>query len=59
MNFIWHFIVNVVVSFVFTGGAFLAVNIVLIISGRGNPRGIRDGPRYPQDLAPYACQDSG
>ena len=40
MSFIWHFIVNVAISFVFTGAAFLAVNIALIISGRGNPGGI-------------------
>jgi hypothetical protein len=41
MNTIWHFIVNAAIAFLLTTGVFLAVNIALLISGRGNPRAIK------------------
>lgn len=41
MNLIWHFIVNVVLSLLFSIGALAAVNAVLLISGRVNPRQVK------------------
>jgi len=41
MNLIWHFIVNFVLSLLFSIGILAAVNAVLLLSGRANPRQVK------------------
>jgi hypothetical protein len=41
MHFVWHFIANAVLSLLFSIGVLAAVNAILILSGRANPRQLR------------------
>lgn len=62
MNLIWHFIVNAVLSLLFSIGALAAVNVILILSGRVNPRQVKFAMtirRVLQKAAPnviFECQ---
>jgi hypothetical protein len=50
MNVIWHFIVNAVLSLLFSIGVLAVVNAILLLSGRANPRQVRFALRIRRAL---------